>query len=287
MCLIVWALGVSSRWPLVIAANRDEYWARPTEPLSHWTSTAGNLIVSGRDTRAGGTWMGMTPGGRVAFLTNVREPGVVDPAWHSRGALVTRWLNGTDASADELLRALQAESQRGADYGGFNLVLGDVATGDWHWMSNRVDGARVPPAQWPLKTLPPGVYGVSNAALNTRWPKTVQLTAALTQALERSQTQQQLASALWSALASRERCTPEQLPATGVPPSAELALSSVCVDFPEMAYGTRSSTVVIASAQQPDSASSTHWDVDVEEHTHATGAPPTVARALMRWAAEV
>ena len=286
MCLIVWAVGVSSRWPLVIAANRDEYWARPTLPLAPWHTGTGQPITSGRDLRAGGTWMGMTPAGRVAFLTNVREPGVADASWQSRGGLVTRWLEGADASADDLVGALQAQARfkpGSAEFGGFNLVLGDVATGVWHWVSNRLGGMRVPPQQWPSRRLAPGIYGVSNAALNTPWPKTVQLTAALTDALAQSDTQAQLEATLWSALASRVRCPPQQLPATGVPQAVEQALSSVCVDFPEMAYGTRSSTLVVAAAPEGGASASKPWDVSIQEHTHAAGAPPSVQRVVMQW----
>ena len=283
MCLIVWAVGVSSRWPLVIAANRDEYWARPTLPLAQWQTAGGQPVLSGRDLRAGGTWMGMTPAGRVAFLTNVREPGAADASWLSRGALVTRWLEGADANADDLVSALQAQAASGAEFGGFNLVLGDVTTWVWHWLSNRLDGVRVPPKRWPSHRLAPGIYGVSNAGLNTPWPKTVQLTAALTDALAHSDTQAQLEATMWSALASRMRCPPQQLPATGVPQAVELALSSVCVDFPEMAYGTRSSTLVVATALEGGLSVSTPWEVSIQEHTHAAGAPPSVQRVVMQW----
>jgi uncharacterized protein with NRDE domain len=229
--------------------------------------------------------MGMTPAGRIAFLTNVREPEGVDASWRSRGELVTRWLEKTDASADELLSGLQAGARDGREFGGFNLVLGDVATGAWHWMSNRLDGARVPPGLWPLRCLGSGVYGMSNAALDTPWPKTVQLTAALTDALTRSNTQTQLETALWSALASRVRCSPQQLPATGVPPDVELALSSVCVDFPEMAYGTLSSTLVVAHARQSSPSQTALWEVSVEERTHTAGTLSAVQRVAMQWQA--
>ena len=91
MCLIAFALHASSRWPLVIAANRDEFLDRPTVPLARWKTPSGQAVVSGRDLRAGGAWFGITPGGRIAFLTNVREgDSLVAP--RSRGELVTRWL---------------------------------------------------------------------------------------------------------------------------------------------------------------------------------------------------
>ncbi|MDQ3060701.1 MAG: NRDE family protein [Pseudomonadota bacterium] len=117
MCLIAFAIGVSQRWPLVIAANRDEYLDRPTLALSRWRTASGQEIVSGRDLRAGGTWLGMTPGGRVAFLTNVRGP-AAQAAPRSRGELVTRWLETTQ-DAEGFVSTL---AQTGALYGGFNLV---------------------------------------------------------------------------------------------------------------------------------------------------------------------
>lgn len=283
MCLIAWAVGLSSRWPLVIAANRDEYWARPTLPMSTWYTPSGQAVMSGRDARAGGTWMGVTPAGRVAFLTNVRETGLPNSEWRSRGELVTRWLQARDATADELFSALQSDASRGIEYGGFNLVVGDTATGAWHWTSNRCQGVSAPPDQWPSCALPPGIYGLSNAALNTPWPKTVQLTTALTDALAQCNTQAQLEAALWAALASRVRCTEPMLPTTGVPRAVELALSSVCVDFPDMAYGTRSSTVLVASSPSGDAGAATRWDVSVEEHTHAADAPSSFVRLAMQW----
>ena len=89
MCLIAFAIRSSARWPLVVAANRDEYLNRPSAPLARWRSPGGADIVSGRDLRAGGAWFGVTPQGRVAFLTNVRELNAPDVP-RSRGELVTR-----------------------------------------------------------------------------------------------------------------------------------------------------------------------------------------------------
>ena len=90
MCLIAFAIGASKRWPLVIASNRDEFVDRPTLPLDWWKTACGQEIISGRDLRAGGTWLGMTPAGRVAFLTNVREA-APKVALSSRGELVNWW----------------------------------------------------------------------------------------------------------------------------------------------------------------------------------------------------
>lgn len=277
MCLVAFAINVSARWPLVIAANRDEFLNRPTQALGRWKSRHGQDIISGRDLRAGGAWLGITPNGRVAFLTNVRE---AEPqaAPRSRGELVTRWLEETsDAQA-----FAQTLAQDGAAYGGFNLVLGDFQRNAWTWITNK--SATTSALQ--VQPLAPGVYGLSNAALNTPWPKTTALRNVLAGALD-SPEPQALQARLWTALANRERAPREQLPATGVPLAMEQALSSAFVAFPEHAYGTRSSTLLLASAQHRR-AGVQHWDVRVEEHTHLHEPghgtdTPTISRDRIAW----
>lgn len=256
MCLVAFAINASARWPLVIAANRDEFLNRPTQALGRWQTNAGQEIISGRDLRAGGTWLGMTSVGRVAFLTNVREANP-QAAPRSRGELVTRWLEETcDAQAFAL-----ALAQDAAAYGGFNLVFGDFQRNDWTWITNKSAASSLQ-----VQPLKPGVYGLSNAALNTPWPKTTALKTVLADALD-SPAPDPLQALLWTALANRERAPREQLPATGVPLALEQALSSAFVAFPEHAYGTRSSTVLLASALDPREGAR-RWDVRVEERTH-------------------
>ena len=278
MCLIAFAIGASARWPLVIASNRDEFLNRPTQAMGRWQTAAGQDIISGRDLRAGGTWLGLTPGGRVAFLTNVREANA-PAAPHSRGELVTRWLTQSgDAGA-----FVAALAQGGAAYGGFNLVLGDFQSNAWTWLSNRpATGSALH-----VQALEPGVYGLSNAALNTPWPKTTALQNALRASLHAVPDPETLQARLWTALASRERASVEALPATGVPLAIEQALSSAFVDFPEHAYGTRSSTVLLASAQGHAGAER-RWEVQLEERTHrpetpAAGAGIERSRAVLSW----
>lgn len=278
MCLIAFAIGASARWPLVVASNRDEFLNRPTQPLQRWRTDAGQHIVSGRDLRAGGTWLGLTPGGRVAFLTNVREANAL-AAPHSRGELVMRWLaQGGDADAFATALALDSPA-----YGGFNLVLGDFQSNAWTWLSNRpATGSALH-----VQVLEPGVYGLSNAALNTPWPKTTALQHALRASLEASPDPETLQARLWAALASRERAPRAALPATGVPLAVEEALSSAFVDFPENAYGTRSSTLLLASAPR-DAGAERRWDVQLEERTHrpeprGTGAGFECSRAVLSW----
>lgn len=251
MCLMAMALGQSSRWPLVLASNRDEFHDRPTLPLSRWTAPDGTTVISGRDLRAGGTWLGCTPCGRVALLTNVREASVV-PGARSRGELPLRWLSGAQSS-ETFLASISAH-----DYAGCNLVMGDSLSSEWTWASNRGEAGASAVNGWSFKALTPGLYGLSNALLDTPWPKTFALKAALAEALRRagervaeSETEPnqtavapQWHSHLWTALASRQRAEPHELPSTGIDPALEHGLSSAWVDLPERGYGTRCSSLV-------------------------------------------
>ncbi|MEO7952994.1 MAG: NRDE family protein [Polaromonas sp.] len=281
MCLVAFAINASSRWPLVIASNRDEFVARPTLPLAPWTSTSGQAIVSGRDLRAGGTWLGLTPAGRLAFVTNVREAQPL-AAPRSRGELVTRWLED-DGDAASFVAALRAGHSA---YAGFNLVLGDFQRNTWTWVTNR--SAATP--HWQVRTLAPGVYGLSNAQLDTPWPKTLELKRVLSAALQDAHGElsaDQLQAPLWAALVNRERAAAGQFPETGVAPAFESALSSAFVDFPEHGYGTRSSTLLLASAPTAQ-GEDRRWDVLVEEKTHqpvrtTAGEALPIERCQLSW----
>ncbi len=266
MCLIAFAIGASEQWPLVIAGNRDEFLSRPTLPLARWHTEGAHEIISGRDLQAGGTWMGLTPAGRVAFLTNVREapsPDAPAPS-RSRGALVTRWL-GYPGDSGDFAATVAGEA---TDYGGFNLVVGDLQTRQWAWMTNRASSG----APLHLQTLGPGVYGLSNAALDTPWPKTIALRSVLERALADHSTGPgtNLHSPLWSALSSRARAPREQLPATGVPLHFEEALSSAFVEFPAHGYGTRCSTLIVASAETAGKTGNA-LTIEMRERAHRHG----------------
>jgi uncharacterized protein with NRDE domain len=256
---------------LVIASNRDEFLERPTLPLSRWHSSSGQAILSGRDMRGGGTWFGFTPQGRIAFLTNVRErPEAPMPAApRSRGELVMRWLEGRMNASQYMA---QTDS---ASYRGFNLVLGDWQTNSWTWLSNRTfdaNGAvlRAPHhTSWRSRSLSAGVYGLSNAGLDSPWPKTIALKEALNGALGGAQATsaaEELESPLRRALASRRLARNEELPDTGMPPAIEQRLSSAFVNDPDRAYGTVSSTVLLVR-REPDSSDERRWAVQVSEKT--------------------
>ncbi len=254
MCLIAFAIGASDRWPLVVASNRDEFLNRPTLPLTKWTTTAGKEVISGRDERAGGTWLGLSPGGRLAMLTNVREPQPSN-ALKSRGELVTRWLEGDEDAARFM------DQTDSAAYGPCNLVLGDFQARSWHWLTNRSESPG-----WFSQVLTPGVYGLSNGALDTPWPKTLALKQALQTALG-ADSHEKLADGLWPALMNDQRAEAKDLPDTGVPLALEHALSSAFVDFPEHGYGTRCSTLVMTSPTAAFKGDGKHL-VRVHERSH-------------------
>lgn len=239
MCLIALALGASPAWPLVVASNRDEFFDRPTLPVQPWQGPAGTLLLCGRDLEAGGTWLGVSQTGRVAMLTNVREPGM-RPGARSRGGLPLAWLDGAQ-DADRFLSELDAQA-----YSGFNLIIGELHSASWHWVSNRRAGRQGIEPGWQQRALGPGIYGLSNAFLDTPWPKTRRLKQALQAALADELDE----ARLWQALADDRPAQDAELPATGVPTEAERLLSSAWVRFPDGRYGTRSSSVLSVRAGQ-------------------------------------
>lgn len=238
MCLAALALNAHPRFPLVIAANRDEFFARPAAPMAWWQAGS-TEVLAGRDLEGGGTWFGLTRTGRLALLTNVREPGRRVTAAPSRGALVVDWL-ASSAQAPAFLAGL------GEGYNGFNLITADVASDDWHWFSNRAAG--------PV-ALEDGIHGLSNAALDTPWPKTVGLKADMARALGSATTANELAAHLFTALADATPADDASLPDTGVGLARERALSPRFVRMPgpvdrgEAVYGTRCATVLVVQAK--------------------------------------
>ena len=242
MCLLALALGAHARFPIVVAANRDEFYARPTEPLGWWSPTAGApLVLSGRDLEAGGTWMGLTATGRLAMLTNIRAPSQQDPDAESRGRIVTDWLTGSE---DPETFWAHVESRR---HNGFNLIAADASTGRWFWAANR-GIAPVPLEQ--------GIHGLSNAELDTPWRKVVDLKRRLRESLDAADSVDALARDLFDALGDRSLVADAALPDTGMPKEIERQLSSAFVDMPARGYGTRCSTLLIT--ERSDTGDRTH-----------------------------
>lgn len=258
MCLVAIALDQSRRFPLVIAGNRDEFYKRPAARLSWWSPGAGMPdILGGRDLEAGGTWLGLTTQGRLGLITNVRDPQAKDPAAPSRGSIVTRWLAG-DLTPDRFWMHTALSG-----YNGFNLIAADFLRGECFYASNLNAN--------PVR-LERGLYGLSNAALDTPWPKVVTLKDRMREAIDNSDTLDALSAQLFEALADRTPAPDELLPATGIAPELERALSSPFIRTPDTHYGTRCSTLVIS--ERVNKRMVTH----VLERTYS----PTGGMALLR-----
>lgn len=223
MCLIVFAWRPEHAQPLIVAANRDEFYARPSLPLAQWSETP--QVHAGRDLEAGGTWLGIGANGRFAALTNIRDPHR-PPGRRSRGELVARFLGG-EIPIEEYLADVVARSP---EYGGFNLLVGNLHE-LWHFNARESEAVM----------LQPGIYGVSNAGLDTPWPKLLRAKAALSAALDDPRP-----GALLALLSDPQTAPVAELPDTGVGLATETLLSSVFIA--SQSYGTRASTALIVHA---------------------------------------
>ncbi len=227
MCLIVLACRCHPQYPLVIAANRDEFYDRPTAPLGFWSDHPD--ILAGRDLQGKGTWLGVSRSGRIAAVTNYRDPASLNPNAPSRGLLVSGFLL-SDLPAKTYLEKIKDSSSK---YSGFNLVAGDSKA--LFWYSNR--GHEV-------LRLGNGVHGISNHLLDTPWPKLEKAKDALARIIR--QKQKPDAEAIFQMLADTDRPSDNTLPDTGVGLEWERVLSSVFVVSD--VYGTRSSSVILLEA---------------------------------------
>ncbi|MGE6792305.1 NRDE family protein [Pseudomonas guineae] len=223
MCLIVLAWRPGHAQPLLVAANRDEFYNRPSQALAEWPDAPG--VFAGRDLQAGGTWLGVGPNGRFAALTNIRNPSLA-LGTRSRGELPRAFLGG-DLGTAEFLQYLKEQSPH---YSGFNLLLGDHQQ-LWHFNSQERRAT----------ALAEGVHGVSNADLNTPWPKLLRTKSAL-----QSELQAPYPHRLLDLLADSSQAADTDLPQTGIGLTFERLLSSAFIASPT--YGTRASTVLIVNA---------------------------------------
>lgn len=231
MCLLTLALDESRRFPLVVAANRDEFFARPAARLGWWAPEPGaTQILGGRDLDAGGTWLGLTAEGRLGLLTNVRDPSRNDAAAPSRGRIVPEWLAARERVDQFWMRTALA------GYNGFNLIAADFAQGECYWASN--NGAHP-------QRLERGIYGLSNAGLDTPWPKVLALKTRTREAIAESASVDELAARLFEALADRSLPQDAVLPDTGVGLDKERMLAPAFIRSPDQAYGTRCSTLIV------------------------------------------
>ena len=224
MCLVVIAWQQHPEFPLIVAGNRDEFHARPTEDARWWADQPD--IVGGRDLQAGGTWLALHRSGRFATVTNFRDAVPPSARFRSRGHLVTEFLRSTADPVDFL------QGIDGAAYAGFNLLVGDGES--LACLSNRADGPQM---------LAPGIYGLSNALLDSPWHKVLRAKAALSELLRRDKINE---SELFRLLGDRQRAPVDEISSEHLPFDTAHAISAPFIVLPE--YGTRCSSVVIRTS---------------------------------------
>ncbi|HTC51736.1 MAG TPA: NRDE family protein [Steroidobacteraceae bacterium] len=232
MCLLVMAWRAHPRYRLIVAANRDEFHARPTAPMAVWPDAPD--LLGGRDLSAQGTWLAVDRRRRFGIITNFRDLQARRPEAPSRGGLIPAWLQ-TALAPEQYLAQVEPQAQR---YAGFNLLLNDAES--LHYASNRAPEFSV--------GLAAGVYGLSNLLLDTPWPKLTRVREKFEQWLAAQPAQESSAQSasepLFGLLADRTRSLPE--PASGarpLPPEWVEILSSPFVVHPT--FGTRCSTLVM------------------------------------------
>ncbi len=235
MCIAVFQWNPDVESPLLLAANRDEHFARPTRSM-HWWPQA--KVLAGRDLKADGAWLGVTRQGSFALITNVRNPALRKSVAPSRGEIVRRYLEGTQ-SASEFVAALAAITDH---YEGFNLLCGSIRAKERElWFLNSSDATP--------RLLNAGLYALSNASLDTPWPKITRIKAGFRHALaEHDLTAQN--ERLFRLLGNTTQVADRDLPQTGVPLDWERKLSSISVR--REGYGTRASTVMRIGNGQAD-----------------------------------
>jgi uncharacterized protein with NRDE domain len=236
VCLILVAWQVHPHYPLVVAANRDEFHRRPAEPAHWWQQPE---ILAGRDLSAGGTWLGITRDSRFAALTNYRDPTRQKLAAPSRGSIVPATL----ATHVDVSTRLQQLAQDASLYNGFNLIFADR---EQLGVFESVRGTG--------RVLAPGVYGLSNHLLDSPWPKVVNAKAALGKALTRLPDE----APLFELLRDERQADDSQLPRTGVDMDWERMLSSAFIRASD--YGTRCSSIVLLNRHRIAQLTECSWD---------------------------
>jgi len=240
MCLILLAYKEHPDYPFIFAANRDEFYERPSQAADFWKEQPD--ILGGLDLRDGGTWLGMTRSGRFAALTNFRDPVAVKTGAPSRGELVSRFLQ-VEASPGQYLSYLEDNKER---FNGFSMIFGRID--ELFYYCNRDRGG----------PLAPGIHGLSNALLDVPWPKVRRGKQEIAALLKREPAPR--ADSLFRVLADQSKPQDVDLPQTGIGLDWERLLSPLFITSP--VYGTCSATVIVADR---------HGSVTFEERTFSGG----------------
>ncbi|RYM35928.1 NRDE family protein [Brumimicrobium glaciale] len=224
MCLIAFAYKISKEYPLILIANRDEFYDRPTQKAHYWDEEMQPEILAGKDLKGGGTWFGVSKNGKWAAVTNHRDIENIKEDAPTRGDLIPNFLASAE-TGEEYLSNLREEASK---YNGFNLLVGDEK-GLFHY-SNITDE---------ITEIQPGIHGVSNALLNTPWPKLEVAKNELEDKIQKNTIDQET---LFSILKNEKKAVLHQLPNTGLTKELEMAISSIFIDT--KGYGTRCSTLL-------------------------------------------
>lgn len=222
MCLVLFSYNKTPGYRLVLAANRDEFFARPTAPLHWWTDN--NKILAGRDMQDEGTWLGVSPNGNFGVLTNYRELPVVGKSFISRGEIVTDFIS----RSSDPLSFLEKLQKRSSYYRGFNVLLGNVSS-LWYY-SNRGDG---------FLEVPSGIHGLSNHLLNSSWPKVERGKMLFSEVLQEKTFNP---DSIFEILHDSSRPDESELPDTGIGREWEKKLGPIFITSD--IYGTRSSALL-------------------------------------------
>ena len=221
MCLIALAWDMHPKYKLILAANRDEFYQRPTAKAAFWEDQPN--LLGGRDLQAGGTWMTITKKGRFAAVTNYRDLANIREDAASRGEIPTDFVNG-QLRPEKFIQTLHEHAE---DYNGFNVLVSDLREMDHYSNYERK-----------INILKPGIYGLSNALLDTPWPKVELAKMNFESAINNSFTHEELLEVMTNTTIAPD----EQLPDTGVPKEMERQLSAMCIRMEN--YGTCCSTVI-------------------------------------------
>ncbi len=228
MCLIIIAYRTDPDYPLIIAANRDESFVRPTDYARYWEDAPD--ILAGKDLEQGGSWFGVTKYGHIAAVTNYRDANKSIPGNISRGLLVSNYLSAQTSTEEYLDYCISNLN----DYDGFNLLLGDID--NLYYLSNREVG---------YKRLEAGVYGLSNGDFDNNWPKVLRAKKMLINMIDRDGVGSH--EPILSLLSDREFPEDAELPNTGIDAELERTLAPIFIKAD--GYGTRSSTALTISKE--------------------------------------
>lgn len=234
MCILFIAIEQHPNYPVIICANRDEFHQRPTEKMHHWST---QNILAGKDLKAGGTWLGLSPSGKFSALTNFRRPAHFDTKKRSRGGLVVQALTSSEQSIQQKL------TKESHQYNDFNLVFGQLNNLQAFDSVNKK-----------FVTLTPGFHSICNGALDDIWPKM----ALGIKALENTIVSESVnLEQLFSLMKNQETAIEQHLPDTGLSAELESLLSSIFIISPD--YGTRSTAIILQT---------TSGDIEVYERNY-------------------